>query len=198
MRCAARRSGRKTVLSLMVPMLIGMLAIVTNSLAGAFFIARVSTEQLAAIAGGLIGKAYASGKFIFVDSDLKFDQPQAEVVFDRDKVRSLGVDMSRAGQDMAVMLGGNYVNRFSLEDRLEQSLLTAERQQQQIAVAKHIGQHGRQLVRATDHDRVDAAARADAARGGHALSYHTPAGRPSLRGSEPPNSAPVTGSIIIA
>jgi len=74
-------------------------------------------EQLAAIAGGLIGKAYASGKFIFVDSDLKFDQPQAEVVFDRDKVRSLGVDMSRAGQDMAVMLGGNYVNRFSIQGR---------------------------------------------------------------------------------
>jgi multidrug efflux pump len=74
-------------------------------------------EQLAAIAGDLIGKAYASGKFMYVDSDLKFDQPQAEVVFDRDKVRSLGVDMTRAGQDMAVMLGGNYVNRFSIQGR---------------------------------------------------------------------------------
>ncbi len=74
-------------------------------------------EQLAAIANQLVKKAYASGKFMYVDTDLKFDQPQAEVVFDRDKVRSLGVDMSRAGQDLSVMLGGNYVNRFSVQGR---------------------------------------------------------------------------------
>ena len=74
-------------------------------------------EQLAAIAGELIGKAYASGKFMYVDTDLKFDQPQAEVVFDRDKVRSLGVDLSQAGQDLSVMLGGNFVNRFSVQGR---------------------------------------------------------------------------------
>ena len=35
-----------------------------------------------------------SGLFIFADSDLKFDQPQAEVVFDRDKLRSAGVDLA--------------------------------------------------------------------------------------------------------
>ena len=74
-------------------------------------------QQLAAIAGDLIQKAYASGKFMFVDTDLKFDQPQAEVVFDRDKVRSLGVDMSRAGQDLSTLLGGNFVNRFSIQGR---------------------------------------------------------------------------------
>ena len=39
----------KAILSLMVPMMLGMLAIVVNNVAGAFFIARVSTEQLAAI-----------------------------------------------------------------------------------------------------------------------------------------------------
>ncbi|TFG84848.1 MAG: MATE family efflux transporter [Chromatiales bacterium] len=37
------------IFSLMVPMLLGMLAIVINNVAGAFFIARVSTEQLAAV-----------------------------------------------------------------------------------------------------------------------------------------------------
>src|SRR4029453_18111382 len=50
-------------------------------------------------------------------SDLKFDQPQAEVVFNRDKVRSQGVDLSRAGQDLSTLLGGNYVNRFSIQGR---------------------------------------------------------------------------------
>ena len=39
----------KAIFSLMLPMMLGMLAIVVNNVAGAFFIARVSTEQLAAI-----------------------------------------------------------------------------------------------------------------------------------------------------
>jgi len=38
-------------------------------------------RQLDAFAKQLVGKAFASGLFIFADSDLKFDQPQAEVVF---------------------------------------------------------------------------------------------------------------------
>lgn len=39
----------KNIFSLMIPMALGMIAIVTNNVAGAFFIARVSTEQLAAV-----------------------------------------------------------------------------------------------------------------------------------------------------
>jgi multidrug efflux pump len=74
-------------------------------------------QQLLEVANKLVAKAFASGLFIFVDTDLKFDQPQAEVVFDRDKVRSLGVDLSQAGQDLATVLGGNYVNRFSIQGR---------------------------------------------------------------------------------
>ena len=62
-------------------------------------------------------KAFASGLFIFADADLKFDQPQAEVMFDRDKVRSQGVELSQAGQDLSTLLGGNYVNRFSNQGR---------------------------------------------------------------------------------
>ncbi|HMK29592.1 MAG TPA: efflux RND transporter permease subunit [Terriglobales bacterium] len=72
-------------------------------------------QQLAAIANQLVAKAFASGMFIYADSDLKFDQPQAEVVFDRDKLRSQGVDLSQAGKDLSTMLGGNYVNRFSIQ-----------------------------------------------------------------------------------
>jgi multidrug efflux pump len=74
-------------------------------------------EQLLAIANELVGKAYASGKFYYVDTDLKYDQPQTEIVFDRDKVRSLGVDMSQVGQDLSRLLGGNFVNRFSVQGR---------------------------------------------------------------------------------
>ncbi|MEP6768954.1 MAG: efflux RND transporter permease subunit [Acidobacteriota bacterium] len=74
-------------------------------------------QQLAEFANQIVGKAFASGKFIYADSDLKFDQPQAEVVFDRDKLRSQGVDLAQAGKDLSTLLGGNYVNRFSVQGR---------------------------------------------------------------------------------
>jgi len=74
-------------------------------------------QQLAELAGQIVQKAMASGMFIFADVDLKFDQPQTEVVFDRDKLRSQGVDLSQAGQDLSTLLGGNYVNRFSIQGR---------------------------------------------------------------------------------
>jgi multidrug efflux pump len=74
-------------------------------------------QQLSEFANLLVQKAFASGLFIFADADLKFDQPQTEVVFNRDKVRSQGVDLSQAGQDLATMVGGDYVNRFSIQGR---------------------------------------------------------------------------------
>jgi len=74
-------------------------------------------QQLNEIATQLVKKAMLSGMFIYADADLKFDQPQAEVVFDRDKLRSQGVDLSQAGRDLSVLLGGNYVNRFSIQGR---------------------------------------------------------------------------------
>jgi multidrug efflux pump len=74
-------------------------------------------EQVSQLAEQIVQKAMASGKFIFADTDVKFDQPQTEVVFDRDKLRSQGVDLSQAGQDLSTMLGGNYVNRFSIQGR---------------------------------------------------------------------------------
>jgi len=54
---------------------------------------------------------------MFADSDVKFDQPQTEVVFDRDKLRAQGVDLSKVGADLSTMLSGNYVNRFSVQGR---------------------------------------------------------------------------------
>jgi multidrug efflux pump len=74
-------------------------------------------QQLVPFANRLIQKAYASGLFMFVDTDLKFDQPQAEVVIDRDKVRAAGVDLVQTGRDLSTLLSGNYVNRFSIQGR---------------------------------------------------------------------------------
>ena len=74
-------------------------------------------QQLNELAEQLVKKAFASGLFIYADADLKFDQPQAEVVFDRDKLRSQGIDLSQAGRDLSALLGANYVNRFSIQGR---------------------------------------------------------------------------------
>jgi len=74
-------------------------------------------KQLSEFAEQLVKKAMTSGMFIYADADLKFDQPQAEVVFDRDKLRSQGVDLSQAGRDLSTLLGANYVNRFSIQGR---------------------------------------------------------------------------------
>jgi len=74
-------------------------------------------QQVSQLAEQIVQKAMASGLFIFADTDVKFDQPQTEVVFDRDKLRSQGVDLTQAGQDLSTMLGGNYVNRFSIQGR---------------------------------------------------------------------------------
>jgi multidrug efflux pump len=74
-------------------------------------------ERLSELADQLVKKAFASGLFIFADADLKFDQPQTEIVFDRDKLRSQGVDLSQAGRDLSALLGANYVNRFSIQGR---------------------------------------------------------------------------------
>ncbi|PKU23548.1 efflux RND transporter permease subunit [Telmatospirillum siberiense] len=73
--------------------------------------------QLYGIAQKFLQEAVTSGRFIFLDSDLKIDQPQATVDIDRDKAAQLGLKMSDVGGAMAAMLGGGYVNYFSLDGR---------------------------------------------------------------------------------
>src|SRR5438034_11536301 len=86
-------------------------------------------QQLSELAGQSAQKAMASGMFIFADIDVKFDQPQTEVVFDRDKLRSQGIDLSQAGQDLSTLLGGNYVNRFSIQGRSYKVIPQVKRQE---------------------------------------------------------------------
>ncbi len=48
----------------------------------------------------------ATGRFIFLNTDLKIDVPQATVVLDRDKASALGLKMSDIGVTLGSMLGG--------------------------------------------------------------------------------------------
>jgi multidrug efflux pump len=76
-----------------------------------------SFNDLYPVAQQLLAAAIKSGKFIFLSSDLKIDQPQANVVIDRDKASELGLNMNDVGSALSEALGGNYVNYFSLYDR---------------------------------------------------------------------------------
>ena len=66
----------------------------------------------------LQGKAMASGIFYFPPQiDVKIDQPQSVIDIDREKVAQLGLNLQQVGQDLGAAVGGNFVNRFSIQGR---------------------------------------------------------------------------------
>jgi len=74
-------------------------------------------ENLNEVAQQVLEKAKASGKFYFVDTDLKIDKPQATVTLDRDKIAALGLTQQDVGNALSSALGGGYVNYFSIDGR---------------------------------------------------------------------------------
>jgi len=72
--------------------------------------------------------ARESGLFLFTDVDLKFDTPQYVFRVDADKANRIGVNMADVGTALATMLGGNYVNLFSLYGRSYQVIPQAPRE----------------------------------------------------------------------
>ncbi|MBE9543518.1 MAG: efflux RND transporter permease subunit [Proteobacteria bacterium] len=76
------------------------------------------SEQILSFARQIQLKAMQSGLFAFPPIiDVKIDQPQAELVIDRDRVADLGLNLEQVGVDMASMLGGDFVNRFNIAGR---------------------------------------------------------------------------------
>ena len=65
-------------------------------------------------------RAMRSHKFIFVDTDLSYNQPVTQLNIDRTKANDLGINMQAIGQTLALMVGGNYVNQFDLGGRAYQ------------------------------------------------------------------------------
>ncbi|MGY6553296.1 MAG: efflux RND transporter permease subunit [Wenzhouxiangella sp.] len=76
-----------------------------------------SFENMAGFAEELMGRAMASGRFIFVSSDLNIDQPQQDIRIDRDQAALMGVDMAQISGDLATMLSGGFVGRFAMDNR---------------------------------------------------------------------------------
>ncbi|MEO8213191.1 MAG: efflux RND transporter permease subunit, partial [Myxococcales bacterium] len=84
-----------------------------------FVIASTGThEELMRAADQMVLEAIKSNQFAFPPvTDVRIDQAKAEIVFDREKMASMGLSMQQVGADLATMLGGNYVNRFNMEGR---------------------------------------------------------------------------------
>jgi multidrug efflux pump len=74
-------------------------------------------SNLATLVQDIQQQAQASGNFYFLDSDLKLDKPQTTVVVDRDKAATLGLSMKDIGGALSSMLGGGYVNYFTIAGR---------------------------------------------------------------------------------
>ncbi|HLZ01636.1 MAG TPA: efflux RND transporter permease subunit [Bradyrhizobium sp.] len=87
-----------------------------------------SFEKLDAAAQQFLKTAIDSGMFIFLDTDLKIDNPESTVEINRDKAAQLGLKMSDVGSAMTAMLGGGYVNYFSLDQRSYKVIPQVQRQ----------------------------------------------------------------------
>ncbi|MGD8876102.1 MAG: efflux RND transporter permease subunit, partial [Gammaproteobacteria bacterium] len=74
-------------------------------------------DQLVGVADELIGRGMQSGKFAFLRKSIEYTRPRTTVVVDRDLAGDLGISMQDVGGNLATLLGGNYVNRFSLGGR---------------------------------------------------------------------------------
>jgi multidrug efflux pump len=74
-------------------------------------------EQMLETVAAVVGAGWQSGKFLYVDTDLKIDLPEARVVIDRERVSDLGLDLASVAQELGTLLGGAYVNRFNHFDR---------------------------------------------------------------------------------
>ena len=86
-------------------------------------------QQLALFANTEANAGGGAPTFYFADTDLKFDVPQVEIEIDKDKVASMGLNLSDIARDLGSMLGGGYVNRFINDGRSYRVIPQVERGQ---------------------------------------------------------------------
>ncbi|MCE7901164.1 MAG: multidrug efflux protein [Gammaproteobacteria bacterium PRO9] len=118
-------------------------------------------ERMLPVAQALVKAARASGRFMFADTDLKVDISQASVVIDRNRVADLGLDLTQVGEELGVLLGGAYVNRFNLDGRSYKvipQMGEAERRDPSRLLDLKVTGPGGQLVPVSSFARVESGA----------------------------------------
>jgi multidrug efflux pump len=83
--------------------------------------------RLNEVSSSFLAEAQKSGMFMFFDTDLKYDLPQSVIEIDRDKSAQLGLTMTQLGSSLGSLLGGGYVNYFSMQTRSYKVIPQVER-----------------------------------------------------------------------
>ncbi|MEJ7729266.1 MAG: efflux RND transporter permease subunit [Polyangiaceae bacterium] len=85
-------------------------------------------DEILRFADQLVQEAVASGQFAFPPfTDVRIDQAKTEIILDRNKIAAMGLSMQQVGADLSSMLGGNFVNRFSIDGRSYKVIPQVER-----------------------------------------------------------------------
>ncbi len=114
-----------------LPILVPPLPVASNFDVEMVLKSDLPVERLLEIGNEISSKANEAGMFMFVDIDLKVDLPQAQVIIDRERVADMKLDLAGIAQELGVLLGGGYVNRFNYFNRSYQvipQLSEADRQ----------------------------------------------------------------------
>ena len=83
--------------------------------------------RLDEVSRAFLEAAQKSGMFMFLDTDLKYDLPQSVIEIDREKAAQLGLNMTQVGSSLGSLLGGGYVNYFSMQTRSYKVIPQVER-----------------------------------------------------------------------
>ncbi len=76
-----------------------------------------SFDKLNDVVQSFLAKAQEQGIYAFIDTDLKIDQLQTRVIFDRDKISELGLSMREVGNMLGAAVGEGYINYFNYSGR---------------------------------------------------------------------------------
>jgi multidrug efflux pump len=76
-----------------------------------------SFEKLNEISHAFLAKARSSGAFAFLDTDLKIDKAQTNILVDRYKASEFGLTMQDIGNVLSGALSENYINYFDFAGR---------------------------------------------------------------------------------
>lgn len=84
-------------------------------------------DRLNEVNQNFMDKAQESGLFIFLDTDLKLDKAQMNIILDRDKSSQFGLTMQDLGNTLASALSQGYINYFNYAGRSYQVIPQAQR-----------------------------------------------------------------------
>lgn len=93
-----------------------------------FVIQAADIDKLKTVLPEFVAKASANPKFTFVDLDLKFNKPEISISINRDKARTLGVNVFDIAQTLQLGLSGSRFGNFIMDGKQYQIIGQVERQ----------------------------------------------------------------------